>query len=35
LPAAINPALIQAGLVAARIEQAQAGGSQDDFTKLG
>jgi hypothetical protein len=35
LPAAINPAQIQAGLVAARIEQAQAGGSQDDFTKLG
>jgi len=35
MPAAINPALIQAGLVAARIEQAQAGGSQDDFTKLG
>lgn len=34
LPAMVNPALIQAGLVAAKLEQAQAGG-QDDFTKLG
>jgi len=35
LPSMINPALIQAGLVAARIELAQVGGAQDDFTKLG
>jgi hypothetical protein len=31
----VNPAQIQAGLVAARIEMAQAGSIQDDFTKLG
>ncbi len=35
LPMMLNPAQIQAGLVAARLEQAQAGGGQDDFTKLG
>jgi len=35
LPTMLNPAQIQAGLVAARLEQAQAGGGQDDFTKLG
>ncbi len=35
LPSRVNPALIQAALVAACLEQAQAGGVQDDFTKLG
>jgi hypothetical protein len=35
LPTMVNPAQINAGLVAARLEQALAGGSQDDFTKLG
>ncbi|OYY92383.1 MAG: hypothetical protein B7Y41_16195 [Hydrogenophilales bacterium 28-61-23] len=35
LPTMLNPAQIQAGLVAARLEQAQAGSGQDDFTKLG
>ena len=35
LPTMVNPAQIQAGLVAARIEMAQAGSIQDDFTKLG
>jgi hypothetical protein len=35
LPSMVNPALIRAGLVAACLEQAQAGGVQDDFTKLG
>lgn len=35
LPTMLNPALIQAALVAARIEQAQTGADQDDFTKLG
>jgi len=37
LPTILNPAQIQAGLVAARLEQAQAGtgSGQDDFTKLG
>lgn len=35
LPTMLNPAQIHAGLVAARLEQAQAGGGQDDFTKLG
>ena len=34
LPAMLNPAQINAALVAARLEQAQ-GGDQDDFTKLG
>ena len=42
LPTMLNPAQIQAGLVAAKLEQAQAGysdtgigGGQDDFTQLG
>jgi hypothetical protein len=35
LPTMLNPAQIQAGLVAARLEQARTGGGQDDFTKLG
>jgi hypothetical protein len=35
LPTMVNSAQIQAGLVAARIEMAQAGSIQDDFTKLG
>jgi len=35
LPTMLNPAQIQATLVAARLEQAQASGGQDDFTKLG
>lgn len=35
LPTMLNPALIQAGLVAAQLEMAQAGGARDDFTKLG
>jgi hypothetical protein len=37
LPTMLNPALIQASLVAAKLEQAQAAysGGQDDFTKLG
>ena len=34
LPTMLNPAQINAALVAARLEQAQ-GGGQDDFTKLG
>lgn len=35
LPTMVNSAQIQAGLVAARIEMAQAGSIQDDFSKLG
>ncbi len=37
LPTQLNPALIQAGLVAAKLEQAQASyrSDQDDFSKLG
>jgi hypothetical protein len=34
LPTLLNPAQINAALVAARLEQAQ-GSGQDDFTKLG
>jgi hypothetical protein len=37
LPTQLNPVLIQAGLVAAKLEQAQASyrSDQDDFSKLG